>query len=199
MSDILIARIKKRIQIPEKATDMGKYGLKAHIYPCATLVAIEAAETAMGFRMPDLLRRLYLEIGNGGFGPGYGLVGVEGGMETIIPPYDYHTLPDIYFDIHGRPVKEALEMLGEPHDEASVQALLENAGEPPDDVVSWPDKMLPICNWGCWIISGIDCSEPQGPVWTLNGQCDELLPECPSFETWMEAWLNDEDLLRSLH
>src|SRR5512134_2461662 len=102
MSDILIARIKKRIQVPEKAFSMGKYGGKAHIYPPATLAPIEAAETAIGFRMPDLLRRLYLEIGNGGFGPGYGLVGVEGGYAENIAPYDNHTLPDFYFDMHGR-------------------------------------------------------------------------------------------------
>jgi hypothetical protein len=39
----------------------------------ATLAMVEAAERDFGHPFPPLLRRLYLEIGNGGFGPGYGL------------------------------------------------------------------------------------------------------------------------------
>src|SRR5450755_3731848 len=31
------------------------------------------AEAQLGFELPSLLRRVYLEAGNGGFGPGYGL------------------------------------------------------------------------------------------------------------------------------
>jgi hypothetical protein len=39
-----------------------------------------------------LLRRLYLEVGNGGFGPGYGILGVRGGHGD-----DYHhTAVDLY-------------------------------------------------------------------------------------------------------
>lgn len=36
--------------------------------------AVEEAERALGLLFPPLLRRLYLEVGNGGFGPGYGLL-----------------------------------------------------------------------------------------------------------------------------
>jgi hypothetical protein len=31
----------------------------------------------LGHSFPALLRRLYLEIGNGGFGPGYGIIGLH--------------------------------------------------------------------------------------------------------------------------
>jgi hypothetical protein len=41
--------------------------------------AVEEAEDLIGFRLPPLLRRLYLEVGNGGFGPGYGVLGLRGG------------------------------------------------------------------------------------------------------------------------
>jgi hypothetical protein len=41
--------------------------------------AVEEAESLLGRRLPSALRRLYLEVGNGGFGPGYGLLGVRGG------------------------------------------------------------------------------------------------------------------------
>ena len=45
----------------------------------ATLVpaseeAVQEAERVLGLPLPPLLRRLYLEVGNGGFGPGYGLL-----------------------------------------------------------------------------------------------------------------------------
>lgn len=45
----------------------------------APLDAVVEAESAAGVPLPPLLRRLYLEIGNGGFGPGYGLLGLRGG------------------------------------------------------------------------------------------------------------------------
>lgn len=43
----------------------------------ATQEAVAAAEAAMGLQLPPLLRRLYLEAGNGGFGPGYGILGIS--------------------------------------------------------------------------------------------------------------------------
>ena len=46
----------------------------------ATHDAIAAAEQEIGLPLPSLLTRLYLEIGNGGFGPGYGILGVAGGF-----------------------------------------------------------------------------------------------------------------------
>ena len=45
----------------------------------ATAAAIEDAEASLGVALPPLLRRLYVEIGNGGFGPGYGVLGLVGG------------------------------------------------------------------------------------------------------------------------
>src|SRR5688572_7984728 len=41
--------------------------------------AVEEAEALAGAPLPPLLRRLYLEVGNGGFGPGYALLGLRGG------------------------------------------------------------------------------------------------------------------------
>jgi hypothetical protein len=41
--------------------------------PVTLVPASQEAERAIGLPLPPLLRRLYLEVGNGGFGPGYGL------------------------------------------------------------------------------------------------------------------------------
>ncbi len=43
----------------------------------ASAEAVEAAERLLGHPLPPLLRRIYLEVANGGFGPG--VLGVEGG------------------------------------------------------------------------------------------------------------------------
>lgn len=46
----------------------------------ATSATVEAAEHRLGASLPPVLRRLYIEIGNGGFGPGYGILGLDGGF-----------------------------------------------------------------------------------------------------------------------
>src|SRR5690242_515603 len=44
--------------------------------PLATAHDIEQAEAKLGFAIDPLMRRLYTEVGNGGFGPGYGVLGL---------------------------------------------------------------------------------------------------------------------------
>jgi hypothetical protein len=38
---------------------------------------VERCENELGFPLPPFLRRLYLEVGDGGFGPGCGLIGID--------------------------------------------------------------------------------------------------------------------------
>ncbi|WP_329250458.1 SMI1/KNR4 family protein [Actinoallomurus sp. NBC_01490] len=45
-------------------------------YPPVTVPELLAAERQMGRQLPDLLRRLYTEVANGGFGPTYGILGI---------------------------------------------------------------------------------------------------------------------------
>jgi hypothetical protein len=42
--------------------------------PPASSADLLRAETSLGCPLPSLLRRIYLEVGNGGIGPGYGLL-----------------------------------------------------------------------------------------------------------------------------
>ncbi|MGI5521505.1 hypothetical protein ACQEUX_11160 [Micromonospora sp. CA-259024] len=53
----------------------------APLRPAPPAAVVEAEELA-GRPLPSLLRRLYLEVGNGGFGPGYGLLGLRDGHRT---------------------------------------------------------------------------------------------------------------------
>ena len=52
-------------------------------FPPVTESAVAAAEHT-GFSIPPLLRSIYLNVGNGGFGPGSGgrIIGLEGGYLT---------------------------------------------------------------------------------------------------------------------
>ena len=56
--------------------------------PPATPEALDAAEARMGAALPPLLRRLYGEVANGGFGPGSGIIGIEGGWTDDKRPND---------------------------------------------------------------------------------------------------------------
>ena len=88
-------------------------------FPPANSQQLERTEALIGFPLPEILRRIYLEVGNGGFGPEYGLLGIEGGaddgagctmvqkwfdarQDTLLHPRlkklrpDYRLLPCIY-------------------------------------------------------------------------------------------------------
>jgi hypothetical protein len=60
----------------------------------ATPEAVAEAENVIGFPVPPLLRRLYLEVANGGFGPAEGILGVRGGASQG----DWNDLAEIYQD-----------------------------------------------------------------------------------------------------
>lgn len=80
--DALIARIKERVADPQRAVDAATWVCPMPtVAPPASPAAVDAAEAALGFAIPQLLRRLYIEVGNGGFGPNYGLEDVP-----TIPP-----------------------------------------------------------------------------------------------------------------
>lgn len=64
----------------------------------APAAAVEEAESIVGYRLPPLLRRWYLEVGNGGFGPGYGILGLRGGHRDDI----HRGALDLYHGAHDR-------------------------------------------------------------------------------------------------
>ena len=70
--ETLIERLSERAHDSQRATDEGR----SVAAPPATEAEIAATERALGVRLPALLRRLYREVGNGGFGPGDGLLGL---------------------------------------------------------------------------------------------------------------------------
>jgi hypothetical protein len=145
MTDDIVELVRARAANPRTIHDMAQ-GLSPapKIYPPATAEDIEKAEASLGFELPALLKRIYTEIGNGGFGPGYGLVGTAGGYDGCIGG-------------------DVLSLYG---------GYREN---PPGGMPEWPEKVLPICTWGCDIYSCLDCSKLEAPVLVYGGGGEHAL------------------------
>ena len=140
---------------------------RAKLCPVATDAAIDAAERELGFLLPATLRVLYTQVGNGGFGPGLGIMGLTGG----------HT------DDLGDDVVRAYNLFAQTPKNGSNWL--------------WPGQLLRLTHWGCAIYSCVDCSKPEAPVIVWDPNCwheDKASPasamaqESPSLEAWIADW-----------
>jgi hypothetical protein len=75
----LIQRLQERNADRERATGGHLHPRKP--FPPVATKDLQVAERALGFKLPELLRAIYLQVGNGGFGPEYGIVGTKGGFK----------------------------------------------------------------------------------------------------------------------
>ncbi|WBL80161.1 SMI1/KNR4 family protein [Bradyrhizobium xenonodulans] len=97
MGDLIIAAIRR--QLKTKVTDLGRPP-RAGLVP-GNAADIAADEEHLRFRLPSLLKQIYAEIGNGGFGPGYGLIGLTNGVpddtgKTAVAIYDvFRSAPEL--------------------------------------------------------------------------------------------------------
>lgn len=78
MKTSAIEAIKRRAIQKETRTDFTKFGCPELAVP-ASQEMIEAAERELGFKLWSDHRQVLVEIANGGFGPGDGLLGLPGG------------------------------------------------------------------------------------------------------------------------
>lgn len=145
-----------------------------NLYPKVSALAIKKVETELGFLLPDLLKTLYIEVGNGGFGPFDGIIGINdegwafnsGEGETLVQAY-----------------KGSFSMF------------------PFFKSWHWPEKLLPICEDGYGLFC-LDCNEVEVPViyfeldssTTKNYQWKYSFSQVsPSLENWLEDWVNKLD------
>jgi hypothetical protein len=152
-------------------------------FPPATEQELQETERLLGFTLPPLLRAMYENIANGGFGPGGGIRGAingygrpatfeSGSDETILTQHlDRERLIDLR-DYAGQWRRSP----------AGDQLLL------PSDV--WPQQLVPICDLGCQQEVSVD-QKGQTFLWYPSEEDDYLftLNKETTFEQWIRAWL----------
>jgi SMI1-KNR4 cell-wall len=107
-------------------------------FPPSSENDVGEAEKRLGFSIPPLLKSIYLEVGNGGFGPGRGrsIIGVKGGYAS-----DFGTLVETYKQLKDDFTLERNE---------------------------WIVSLLPFCEWGCNIFTCVNCNEPNYQIYLFE-------------------------------
>jgi hypothetical protein len=163
MSELLLAKIGRRAADPRTQVDMGEHSVPG-ISSLLKKSEAEASEHALGFPVPLLLKQLYERVGNGGFGPGYGLMGLVSGA----------------MDDQGHNAVDAYKIYA--------------SSDPSDPSWTWPERLLPVCHWGCAIYSCIDCKEEGHPIVIFDPNMhDHSWAQCfiktnRNLGTWLDAW-----------
>ena len=138
---------------------------------------IDAVEKALGQRLPPLLTEIYRFVGNGGFGPGYGLTGLSGGATDDLGN-DVLTL--------YRSFREA---------------------DPEDPEWHWPSNLLPVCHLGDGMQICVRLDDPtQGLVLFDPSGCGPgvswegaFRPISHDLASWLQAWLDGTSCLEAIN
>jgi hypothetical protein len=166
MNDTLeqfIARLQVRVADPTRRLDESTPAKP--LRPPAKPDAIQLVESTIGFPIPTMLARLYTEVADGGFGPGYGLLPLLDSKGSAAHPNrqvgdDDETIASVYLDVR-----------------------------PP----SWPDQILPLWNWGDAIWSCLDARVDNGPIITHDGVDGPTVTNF-TLRSWLEAWMDGVNL-----
>ncbi len=161
----LISRIRARADNPRTRTDNVDIALPPR-FGAVSASTLADTEQRLGFRLPSFLAEVYQQVGNGGFGPGYGVIGLAGGFA-----HD-----------EGKCIVELYESY--------------NVTSPQDPSWQWPAGLMPICDWGCAIFSCVDCytgsiitfdpgEQPEGEPFSLA-----FAQSHPTVAAWFEDWVN---------
>jgi hypothetical protein len=89
--EVLISELRRRRLDAKRRIDMTRVPLPP-LFEVVTADAVAVAQESLGRELPQLLHRIYMDVGNGGFGPGAGLLGLPGGN----PDPDGRTLVERY-------------------------------------------------------------------------------------------------------
>jgi hypothetical protein len=182
--DDLIRRLKERIQYcpaVEFDASCGRANDKLEPIPPhpsrppVSMDVVEEIERTLGFRLPTLMRRLYTEVGNGQFGPNWGLLRLrQAEGEDIWEPEVSEMSVEGWFLVH--------------RDMEKVH------GPKPDDWPEFPEGSLLISEGGCLVNYWLDCATEHGRVFVDDGdkygQGYEFETLSPTLEAWLTRWLD---------
>lgn len=170
----LIQRLQERNLDRDRATAGGIHPRKA--IPPVAAKALQAAERAIGFKLPELVRAIYLKVGNGGFGPEYGIVGTKGGVKL-----DGYTLETCCQDLAKLTARNSVWCW------PKHQLPLANYGSGMWSCVDCAYQKLPMILWDP---NNLD-AELDGEDARLNWG-NSFWDQGWSLRTWLEGWLAEK-------
>lgn len=164
----LLELLHERAVASSRATDMAKLGPFPHFEP-ATHMMISACESQLGFDLPEIYRDALRTVGNGGFGPGYGILGIG----------EYGAHDDLDRDL--------VDCYGSHKLVNTAYACWH-----------WPDGVLPFCYYGCDIYACVNCLQSPFRVYLFDPiHMDQSVPlpdayldEAASLEGWFAGWVS---------
>ncbi|WP_269858605.1 SMI1/KNR4 family protein [Streptomyces sp. RPT161] len=139
---------------------------------------LAAAVRILGFPLHPLLDRLYREVADGGFGPGYGL-------------FRLSALADDRSSETAGPLTAAYRDRRAPNLR--------------DRDWFWPEGVVPVLTWGCGMLACVDCRSPRGTVLLFEPNAvqddwaDAWFVDSDSLADWLETsldgtgWYSDPD------
>jgi hypothetical protein len=171
-------------------------------FPPATEEQLRKTEEVMGFSHPPLLRALYLQIANGGFGPGTGILGAFGGYLTDLrndPRYNHTTKARLLRNYGENFCLRSYPYLfnSTPFDLEQHEKKYGNPRLIRLSKSEWPTFFLQLCTW--WYEAAFYLHVPTGHVYFgtagdggvfINGEENftNLYRNADSLEEWWERW-----------
>ena len=189
MTELLIARLNERAHDPKRAADeVGSVRdakgrpVPRIAFPPATEEQIAGAEERLAFSLPPLLRQVYLEVGNGGFGPGAGLYGLP-----TSPENEKDSAVGLYFELRRTLTKPAWPpgLLPLCDWGSGIGSFIDCTL--PDAPVIRLDPNMPRADVGVRVPAPkhyVRASQVATACWI----------ESPSFGLWLEAWADGQPL-----
>ena len=160
----LIDKIRRRAQ--SHGFDMHEHGLPPKPDAPFDLSLRARIEVDLGFTLPDLLVDVLHQVGNGGFGPGYGLMGLG---------------PDGFTDDMGHTVD-------------TLYDAFRRDSESDPTLFRWPEGFLPLCHLGCALYDCLALDDDEIILWepTLFEEGQDvrtaMFPYGLSLSEWLEHW-----------
>jgi hypothetical protein len=144
----------------------------------ATEQQVETTERMLGFSLPPLLKALYTQLANGGFGPGTGLRGIAGGYDgthhegTILDLYPFSAKQEQLFDLVP--------------DQQEWQIVPEG---------QWPRRLLRLADMGCVQEACVDAASERVYLLVVAADGQHALVPLPwNLEEWLWRWVKGDSL-----
>jgi hypothetical protein len=160
-----------------------RFGAAHHRYalgPAIAPAALEAVEAALRAALPDDLRAFVLAVGDGGAGPGYGLVPV-----ALAAPYVVRVEPRAFARSPSVVGVAAPSGGAEPGAHTRAEPGAQTRFEPP-----W-SRALPLAHLGCGYAAVVALDGPgRGEIWVDARAAGVLRPIAPSFTAAYLDWID---------